>query len=288
LWQSRESSGSFSSLDCGVVRIGEETGRLNDSLGFLRDYYFKKTEQKRTVSSATTYPVIILFTAVVVVVFMMAFIVPMFDQVYSRMGSELPALTKTIISVSNKMPFIITCIVAVTAVVVLICYTYKNNERYEKLSAAFLLFIPVAGSIIRKNNQAHICKLLYLLTASGVPLLTGLNMLSEIISFYPYSHSLKSIAEGIQKGESLSANLEAFPDLYDSKLVVMLRVGEESNRLPEMLDKQSDDLTRLIEFKLKRSGSILEPIMILFVGIVVAVILISMYLPMFKLGGVMN
>ena len=97
-----ERSGRFAPLDCGVLRIGEQTGRLDEALAFLADYYRKRIAQRRTVSGAVSYPLIILFTAIVVVIFMVLVIVPMFEQVYSRMGGELPAMTRRIISLSDR------------------------------------------------------------------------------------------------------------------------------------------------------------------------------------------
>ena len=99
-----ERSERFAPLDCGVLRIGEETGRLDEALAFLADYYGKRIAQRRMVSGAVSYPLIILFTAVVVVIFMVLVIVPMFEQVYSRMGGELPAMTRWIISLSKAFP----------------------------------------------------------------------------------------------------------------------------------------------------------------------------------------
>ncbi|MCD8172865.1 MAG: type II secretion system F family protein [Alistipes sp.] len=288
LWQAMEDTGAFTGLDYGVVRIGEETGRLTESLSFLGDYYRKKNEQKKIVSSATTYPVIILFTALLVVFFMMAFIVPMFEQVYNRMGSELPAITRLIISLSGKTPLVLALLFIAAIGFVIIHRSAKESDTYKNITSRLILRLPVASRIVRKNQQAHFCKLLYLLTASGVPLLTGLDMLSGIMTFYLYRGSLGKIAVGIERGESLWSNLSVFPALYDNKLVTLLRVGEETNKLPEMLEKQGDDLSRSLEHQLKQLGNILEPVMILFVGVIVAVILISMYLPMFKLGGIMQ
>lgn len=108
---------------------------------------------------------------------------------------------------------------------------------FDKMVSRFILAMPVGGDIVRKNQQAQFCKLLYLLTASGVPLLKGLGMLTDIITFYPYNRSLGKMSSGIEKGELLSENLAAFPDLYESKLVTLLRVGEETNKLPGMLQK---------------------------------------------------
>jgi type IV pilus assembly protein PilC len=288
LWRAMEMCDKFSALDSGVVRIGEETGRLTDSLAFLTDYYRKNIGQARMVSSAVSYPIVIMATAVVVVIFMLAVIVPMFEQVYSRMGGELPAMTQWIISISKRFPYYAAIIaLALTAGGVML-YRFRNMSTVRSTISGIGLAMPVVGDIIRKNHQASFCKLLYLLTSSGVPLLTGIRMLRSIIRFYPYECSFDAIAKGLEKGESFSANLDKYPRLYDKKLTTLLRVGEETNRLPQMLQKQGEDLTRELEHRLRGLGNILEPTLILLVGALVTVILISMYLPMFKLGGVMG
>ncbi len=288
LWQAMGGCGKFSVLDCGVVRIGEETGRLTDSLAFLTDYYRKKIQQARMVSSAVSYPFIIMIMAVVVVIFMLAVIVPMFEQVYSRMGGELPGMTRWIITVSKRFPYYAASVaLAVTGGGALL-YMFRDTPAVRSALSGTGLAVPVAGDIIRMNHQASFCKLLYLLTSSGVPLLTGIRMLRSIIRFWPYECSFDAIAKGLEKGELFSANLEKYPRLYEKKLTTLLRVGEETNRLPEMLQKQGEDLTKELEHRLCGLGNILEPALILIVGALVAIILISMYLPMFKLGGIMG
>lgn len=288
LWQAFEGSGRFTALDCGVVRIGEETGRLAASLDFLSDYYRKKAAQGRMVSSAVGYPMIIMAMAIVVVIFMLAVIVPMFEQVYSRMGGELPGMTKWIISVSKNFPVYAAVALFVIGGGGVLLYISRETVAVRSAIAKILLAMPVVGEIIRKNNQASFCKLLYLLASSGVPLLTGIRMLRSIIRFYPYECSFDAVAKGLERGELFSANLEKFPHLYDRKLTTLLRVGEETNRLPQMLLKQGEDLSKELEHRLRGLGNILEPALILFVGVLVAVILISMYLPMFRLGGIMG
>lgn len=288
LWQAMEASGRFSRLDCGVVRIGEETGKLKESLDFLGDYYRKTAARNRMVGAAVRYPLIVLCTAVVVVVFMMAVIVPMFEQVYSRMGGELPGLTRWIISVSKAMPFYGTVILLALLSASGLLYHFRNHDKVRAALSSIVLRTPVAGDIVRKTKQSHMCKLLDLLTSSGVPLLYGIEMMKSVITFYPYQASFGTMADRLRNGESFSGSLGLYPALYDKKLVSLIRVGEETNRLPEMFRRQSEELARETEFRLQKLGSLLEPLLVLFVGILVAVILISMYMPMFKLGGIMS
>lgn len=288
LCQAMKECGSFSSMECGVVRIGEETGRLAESLDFLRDFYHKSAEHKRMVSSAVSYPLVILGMAVVVVIFMLAVIVPMFEQVYARMGGELPALTQWIIGLSKSFPLYGTVILLAVATAGGLLYRFRHDERVRARSATFILRIPVVGGIVRRHYQSHFCKLLYLLSSSGVPLLEGITMLPEVITFYPYQQSFARIGSGLEQGESFAANVGRYPGLYDRKLAALIRVGEETNRLPEMLSNQADALTHDLEYRIRQLGSMLEPVLILFVGVLVAVILISMYMPMFRLGGIMG
>lgn len=288
LWQAMEHTGVFHPLDYGVVRIGEQTGRLPESLDFLRDYYRKRAAQRRMVSSAVSYPLVILCTAVTVVVFMLAVIVPMFEQVYARMGGELPAMTRWIIALSKAFPFYTMILTAAIMALSTLFYINRNREEVQSWSANLLLRLPVAGAIIRKNHQAQFCKLLYLLVSSGVPLLTGVGMLAQVIGFYPYRQSFLTICRGLEQGELFSEGIARFPELYDRKLTALIRVGEETNRLPEMLLRQGESITDELEYQIKRMGAMLEPALIVLVGMLVAIILISMYMPMFSLGGIIG
>lgn len=288
LWIALGESNQFSALDCGVIRIGEETGKLAQTLAFLTDYYHKSIARRRMIISSLSYPLIILATAMLVVIFMMVLVVPMFEQVYTRMGSELPALTQAMIACSKAFPYYAVAGVGLAGFVGTWIYAKKESESMQKNVAAVLLRTPVVSAILRHNHQCNFCKLLYLLTSSGVPLLMGIRLLEQIITFYPYRVSFREISGRLEQGGLFSHGLEQFPHLYNPKLTTLLKVGEESSKLPFMLQKQGEELAVELEYKLKQLGTLLEPILILFIGMMVAVILISMYLPMFKLGGVIQ
>lgn len=288
LWQAMEMSGQFSKLDCGVIKIGEESGRLDESLNFLAEYYKKRVEQRRMIVSAVSYPVIIICTAIIVVTFMLMAIVPMFEQVYQRMGGELPALTKWIISASEKLPMVGIMVFIIVVGSAIIVYAFGDSELFRKYKAEFLLSVPIVGDIIKKDNQAKFCRLLNLLLSSGVPLLNSIVMLEEVVIFYPYQKSFAEIVKSLHRGGSFSENLEQYNSIYDKKLITLVRVAEETNRLAYILKKQGEELTRDLEYKIKKLGTLLEPLLIIFVGILVTIILLSMYMPMFKLGAVVG
>ncbi len=281
-------SKAFATLDAGVVRIGEQTGRLQEALGFLHDYYREQAARRKMVSSAVSYPIVILCVAVAVVAFMLTVIVPMFEQVYSRMGGDLPAVTKWVVAVSKSLPDFALRATVVAAAGGAAYWKFRNAEAVRSARAELLLHLPVVGNILRRHCQSQFCELLYLLTSSGIRLTDAMDELSHVIEFYPYNRSFASIRDGIERGRSLADSISVYGSLYDVRLTAMLRVGEETNRLPEMLRNRGAALSEELKYEIKRLGTALEPILILIVGILVAVILIAMYMPMFALGGVMG
>lgn len=284
LWQSLARNAHFTPLDYGVVRIGEETGQLSRSLSFLSEYYRKRIARRRMISGAVSYPLIVLATAVIVLVFMILVVVPMFEQVYARMGGDLPAMTRYMITFSQDFPYWLGGIGTGLLCCILFFRFYGKRPTVQRFSAALLLRIPLVGSLIRRNCQARFCSLLWLLYTSGVPLLRSISLLDGIISFYPYRMSFASVCEGLRKGDLFADCLGRYPSLYDRKLVTLLQVGEETNRLGEMLAREGEELSQQLEHDLKQAGNLLEPLLVLGVGALVALVLISMYLPMFKLG----
>ena len=288
LWQAMEHSGEFSRLEYGVVRIGNDTGKLTETLKFLGDYFHKRISQRRMISSAVSYPLIILGITIVVVMFMLTVVVPMFEEVYARMGNELPVLTRWIIMISSELPIHILWTLVVFGGVGLAYYVNRNSDNVRRWVSYVLLYLPIVSTIIRKNYEAQFCRLLYLLTSSGVPLLTSIETLSSVIGFYSYKKSFEDIAKGLERGSTFAKEISLFPDLYDIRLVALVRVGEETGRLPEMLHRRAETLVNELEYVIRRIGTLLEPLLILLVGILVAVILIAMYMPMFSLGGIMT
>ena len=285
LWSSMQKTNVFTPLDYGVIRIGEETGKLENSLLFLAEYYKKKIIQKRIIVNALSYPLIIMTTALFVLFFMIVVVVPMFEQVYSRMGSELPWMTRVIVNLSSQIDIIGLILTFICGSFFIIHILYKDSDKYKKTTSNLLLRIPIIGEIIKKHYEGQFCKLMFLLYGSGIPILNGVQLIKEIIIFYPFRNSFLDIESNIKNGYSLSHGLKIHSNIYSIKLITLINVGEETNKMADVLSKQSDDISAELEHKLKQFGSILEPVLILFIGTIVALILISMYMPMFKLGG---
>ena len=284
LWRSIEVEKSFSELDRSVVRIGEETGRLVEALAFLTDYYHKRAEQKRMLTSALSYPVITLTVAVVVLVFMLLVVVPMFEQVYARMGGDLPAITNSIISFAESAPAVLGFMFLSALVLYGVNRIYCEDERYQSIIASAVMHLPLVSGLVMKYQLSRFCRIMHLLLSSNVPILRSLLLMEGIITFYPYRQSIREIRRMIESGYGLTDGVALHEILYGKRFLVLLRVGEETNSLEQMLLRQADDTNAELEHEIKQLNNVIEPFLILCIGIVVAFVLIAMYMPMFKLG----
>lgn len=284
LWRSLEADEAFTKLDRSVVRIGEETGRLVDALTFLTDYYQKREEQKRMVTSALSYPIITLSIAVVVLVFMLLVVVPMFEQVYARMGGELPAVTRQIIRMSESAPAVLGVMVLLGLLMYGVRHMFGASDKYQSVTSGIVIRLPLVSGLVRKYQVSRFSRIMHLLVSSDVPILHALNLMSGIITFYPYRKSIENVCLMIEKGQSLTDGMCRYANLYGKRFLVLLKVGEETNSLEQMLLTQANDTTAELEHEIKQLNNIVEPLLILCIGIIVAFVLIAMYMPMFKLG----
>lgn len=284
LWRSLEADKAFTELDRSVVRIGEETGRLVDALEFLTDYYQKREEQKRMVTSALSYPIITLSIAIIVLVFMLLVVVPMFEQVYARMGGELPAITRQIIGMSESAPAVLGIMVLLGLSMYGVRHMFGSSDKYQSITSGIVMRLPLVSGLIRKYQVSRFSRIMHLLVSSDVPILQALYLMRGIITFYPYRQSIEEVCRMIEKGQTLTGGMNKYENLYGKRFLVLLKVGEETNSIEQMLLTQANDTNAELEHEIKQLNNIVEPFLILAIGIIVAFVLIAMYMPMFKMG----
>ena len=234
--------------------------------------------------NALSYPAITLCVAAAVLIFMLLVVVPMFQQVYARMGSDLPGITKTIIQFSEMAPTIILCLAASVGVAFISKRLAGDYGKYQQAVSSVILKLPVAGELVKKYQMSRICSLMHLMTSSGVPVLQALKLLSGIMTFYPFRESILHLCKTIEKGGSLADGISGREHLYGKKFAVLIRVGEETGSLESMFRSQAEDTAAELEFGIRQMNNVLEPALILCIGAIVAFVLIAMYMPMFKLG----
>lgn len=276
-------SEKFSNYEFFSVQIGEEAGKLGEVLQELALYFKQKINQKRKIINAITYPVIVLSTSLGAVFFMIKFVVPMFADVFLRFGGELPWITEKILAVSDWFDRYFLILFLFLAGLGILVYLSRKQVVFRDKSARLVLKIPVIGDLVRKIYLARFANSMRLLISTDVPLLRAIGLVRLMIDYYPIETSLLEIEGRILQGAALHESLAAY-ELYPAKMVQLIKVGEEVNRMDEFFEKIAAQYTEEVEYKSNTISTMLEPLIIIFLGIVVGVILIAMYLPMFQLS----
>ncbi|WDF60796.1 type II secretion system F family protein [Flavobacterium sp. KACC 22758] len=276
-------SKSFTEYEYYSIQIGEETGTTAQVCQELGHFFERKNEQKRIIIAALTYPSIVLSTAVLVVVFMLSYVVPMFQDIFKQNNMELPFLTQLIVKLSvwtktYGLYFLL-------AIIIFIFSTqfFKNNHKYKKALHYFLVKVPVLGAFMTKVYLAQFTQAVTLLTTAKVPLLNSIQMVKKMIHFVPLQDALEQVENSILKGNSLSSSLKNTP-LFDNRIISLVKVAEETNQTEYVFKQLSEQYNQEVVQQSKVMTTVLEPFIILFVGVLVAVLLVAMYLPMFQLS----
>lgn len=277
----------FSAYEIFSVKIGEETRKLDEVLIELQKYFDRKIKMKRQLISVFTYPAFVLTVTFGVLYFMMTSVVPMFDSVFKQFGAELPSLTKKIITLSNNFSLVSAIVVGVIVLLAVGHWYGKSKDSYRNMTSRMVLKLPFFGALIRKIYIARFCQSLSLLLSAKTPLVTSLELTQKMLDFYPIESSLAEIKKAIMKGASLGESLEKY-SVYDHKLVSMVKVAEQINRLDEMFERLTDQYNDEVEHQTKMIGVVLEPVIIMIIGLIVGVIMIAMYSPMFDLSKIIS
>jgi len=277
----------FSNYEYFSLKIGEETGTLAQVTEQLGAFYSRKNEQRRNVISALTYPMIILTTAVLVVGFMLQFVVPMFQDIFEQQNVDLPVITKFIIGCSEFMTsYGILVIIFIFGIFVSRVF-YIRKPWYKKTKDTLISKVPFLGEFIKKVYLSQFTQAVTLLTASKVPVVNSIQLVKQMINFYPLQKALETVEQDLLKGKSLSESLNPHT-LFDDKMVALVKVAEETNQNEFIFERLNTQYNSQVQQRSKLLSTIMEPVIIMFVGVLVGVILIAMYLPMFKLSNVLG
>jgi len=276
-------TGKFSDYDEFSIQIGEETGNLAEVLKDLALFYKRKVEQRRKILGALTYPAIVLCTSAGAVFFMLRFVVPMFSDVFKRFGGKLPWMTEMVIKASSLMGVLFIPFVLISAAVVYLLFRYRKHERFRDISSRVVLRVPLVRELVIKIYLARFCNTMRLLISTRIPLLSAISMSRKTIGFYPMEVSLKKVEQDIMEGKSLYLSLSAFP-IYSAKMIQLVKVGEEINKLDYFFENIAGQYLQEVEYQTGTVSKLIEPLIIIFLGLVVGFILISMYLPMFQMS----
>lgn len=277
----------FTDYEYYSLKIGEETGTLTEVAEQLGAFYARKNDQRRQLVSALTYPIIILSTAVVVVIFMLNYVVPMFQDIFEQQKVELPAITRFIINCSEFLKsygwvllFILFLLVAFRAL-------FNRQLWFRKAKDKFVSRLPFIGDFVKTVHLSQFTQAVTLLTASKVPVVNSIQLVKQMLNFYPLQDALGKVEQGLLKGQSLSESLKPHV-LFDEKMVALVKVAEETNQNEFIFQRLNVQYNTRVQQRSKLLSTVMEPIIIMIVGLLVGVILIAMYLPMFKLSSVLG
>lgn len=277
----------FSEYEYYSIKIGEETGTLPRIVEELGKFYERKNEQRRSMMNALTYPIIILCTAVLVVVFMLRMVVPMFEDIFKQNGVDLPDITKMIISVSNFVRDYGWLVLVFIGLLIVLRKVFSQKEWYKIGNDKLVQKIPFLGSFITSVYLAQFTQAVALLTTSKVPMLNSIQLVKKMINFHPLNEALKNVEKDVMAGLSLNASM-ACNKIFDNKMISLVKVAEETNQTEYIFERLSQQYAIEVQQKSKLLSTLMEPIIIIVIGIFVGVILVSMYLPMFKLSSVVG
>lgn len=277
----------FSEYEYYSLKIGEETGTLIEVTQQLGEFYARKNEQRRNLISALTYPTIILATAVLVVIFMLNYVVPMFQDIFEQQKVELPPITNFIINCSEFLKSYGWLLLLGLFLLVGSRAFFNTKEWYKKIKDRFILRLPFIGEFVKTVYLSQFTQAVSLLTASKVPVVNSIQLVKQMINFYPLQNALASVEQDILRGKSLSDSLNSH-QLFDNKMVALVKVAEETNQNEFIFQRLNMQYNTQVQQKSKLLSTLLEPVIIMIVGLLVGVILIAMYLPMFKLSSVLG
>ncbi|SFO15634.1 type IV pilus assembly protein PilC [Variovorax sp. PDC80] len=276
----------FDNLYCNLVEAGEAAGILEDLLDRLATYMEKTEAIKSKIKSALMYPTSVVVVAFVVVAIIMIFVIPAFKQVFTSFGADLPAPTLFVMAVSEFFVAYWWLIFGVIGGGLYFFFqAWKRNERVQRVMDRLLLRVPIFGALIEKSCVARWTRTLATMFAAGVPLVEALDSVGGASGNTVYGDATAKIQQEVSTGTSLT-NAMTNVNLFPSMVIQMTAIGEESGSIDHMLGKAADFYESEVDDMVAGLSSLMEPIIIVFLGVIIGGIVVSMYLPIFKLGQV--
>jgi len=273
---------TFDPLFTNMIAAGEAGGILDTILKRLATYIEKAVKLKAQVKSAMIYPVAIITIAVVVVTVILWKVIPTFASLFAGLGAELPLLTRLVIAASNMLVRFMPMIIVAAIAGVFAFRSYYATEKGRRVVDGTVLKMPVLGIIMRKIAVARFCRTLSTLMTSGVPILDGLEITAKTAGNAIIEDALFEVRRSIERGETVAGPLKT-TGVFPGMVVQMIGVGEATGALDTMLSKIADFYEEEVDTAVAGLLTLLEPVMIAFLGIVVGGIVIAMYLPIFGL-----
>src|SRR3989338_2943181 len=277
----------FSELYVNMVRAGESSGALDDILDRLASYLEKTNTLQRKVKSSLIYPTVVITMAMLITLVMLLKVIPTFKGIFSMLGGTLPLPTRILILVSDTIREMFLYVAAVAAVIVFALRKYMKTGQGKEVFDRMLLGMPILGTLFRKVAVAKFTRTLATLVKSGVPILVSLEIVGKTAGNVVIEKAVESVRTGIKEGENIADPL-AKSGAFHPMVVRMIKVGEQTGELEKMLTKIADFYEDQVDAAVSGLTSLIEPLIIAFLGIVIGGIVIAMFLPVFKLTEIIS
>jgi len=277
----------FSSLFVNMVRAGESSGMLDEILDRLAEYLEKTSSLQKKVKSAMVYPAIVSAMAIAITALLLLKVVPIFKVIFEGFGSKLPAPTMFLINLSDALQRYFILIVIAIAGLIFAFNRYASTDRGKLRIDAFMLKLPVFGLLLRKVAISKFTRTLATLIKAGVPILSALEIVGKTSGNRVVEVAIDSVRNNVREGESIAEPL-AKSKIFPPMVTRMVSVGEQSGELEKMLSKIADFYDDQVDAAVGALTSMIEPLIIAFLGIVIGSIVIAMFLPIFKLTTVVG
>ncbi|MFW6309122.1 MAG: type II secretion system F family protein [bacterium] len=275
-------SSTFPGLYVHLIEAGEAGGSLDMVLNNLAEHYEKQDKLMNMVKSALYYPFTILLVAVLVVFFLLIMVVPTFVGMFSGLGTQLPLPTRVLLGTSNIFQAYWWVFLSGIILLALIMYQYKDHPKWVEFKDKLILKIPIVGDMMKKIYISRFTSTLSMLLESGVDILTSLSMVENVVDNKVFEDIIEEARMQIREGVNLSEPL-ADSGIFPPMVVQMINVGEETGAIDRMLNKITGIYDNEVENSVNGMVSLIEPVMIVFLGLVVGFIVISIALPMFEM-----
>jgi type IV pilus assembly protein PilC len=275
---------AFDDLYTNLVVAGEEGGILDNILLRLAGYIEKAEALKKKVKSAMVYPATIISVAVIVVMILMIFVIPVFESMFKGAGQTLPLPTLIVITISNIIKKYVVVIIPIIILLVFLLRRYRKTENGRALIDRLLLKAPVIGPLLQKIAVARFSRTLGTLVSSGVPILDGLNIVSRTAGNKTIETAILNARNSIREGETIADPLGR-SGIFPPMVIQMISVGESTGALDSMLSKIADFYEEEVDVAVGNLTALLEPMLMMFLGVVIGGVVISMYLPIFQMAG---
>jgi len=276
----------FDDLYCNLVSAGEQSGTLDNLMDKIAVYKEKIEYIKGKIKSALFYPAAVIVVAFVVTAILMIFVIPQFEALFSRFGGQLPTMTRIVINASRFFQDWWWLIFGgIGGAVVGIGFTYKRSPRMRYTVDRLTLRLPVVGDIVRKATIARYSRTLATMFGAGVPLVDALDAVAGASGNRVYYNAVMEIKTDVSTGKQLAVSME-HTQLFPNMVLQMVAIGEESGELEVMLNKVADFFESEVDDSVAALSSLIEPFIIVFLGIVIGGMVVAMYLPIFKMAAV--